>query len=265
MINVKTIFKSIVVFAAVSQKDRFWRWIRSMRATSDIDKIVRTLVPDVPQGSFSVEELLQEIRNESRIRERVEMFNERYPELWAWSWEKRMSGRQFSRVVFLYLLLRVLRPDVVVETGCFTGWTSTLILAALNKNGKGHLWTIDLPARAGERSMDLSLPADLEPGFLVPDYLKERWTLLIGDVRDVLPKLLSELGQVDVFYHDSDHTYAHMIWEYATVWPYLRANGLIISDDIAGHTAFWDWALATKSEFVLYSSDLNFGALRKQG
>jgi hypothetical protein len=67
------------------------------------------------------------------------------------------------------------------------------------------------------------------------------WTLQRGASRRHLPELLERLGGIDLFIHDSLHTYANMTWEFQAVWPYLRAGGVLISDDVDGHSAFSDF------------------------
>ena len=63
----------------------------------------------------------------------------------------------------------------------------------------------------------------------------------LGDAKVELPKLLEELGRVDFFHHDSMHTYEHMTFEFETVWPYLRAGGVLASDDVDWNDAFADF------------------------
>ena len=46
----------------------------------------------------------------------------------------------------IWCLVAHLRPKAVVETGVAHGLTSRVILEGLNRNGDGHLWSIDLPA-----------------------------------------------------------------------------------------------------------------------
>lgn len=43
-----------------------------------------------------------------------------------------------------YLLLRDLRPEIVVEVGTFYGWSTMWILSALRDNGSGHLHSFDI-------------------------------------------------------------------------------------------------------------------------
>jgi len=58
------------------------------------------------------------------------------------------------------------------------------------------------------------------------------------DSKVLLPRLLAELRATDVFIHDSLHVYDHMLWEYRTAYPYLRAGGLLFSDDALWNNAF---------------------------
>ena len=91
----------------------------------------------------------------------------------------------------------------MVETGVADGATSAYILQALEDNGRGHLHSIDLPS---ER-----LPPGAAPGWIVDASLRHRWTLRIGASGQLLEPLLSELDSIDVFLHDSLHTYDNML------------------------------------------------------
>jgi hypothetical protein len=122
----------------------------------------------------------------------------------------------------LYLLIRAARPRIVVETGVLYGATSAHILAALEANAEGELYSIDLPHD----------PREPGPEALVPGHLHRRWALVLGDSRRELPPLLKRLGAIDCFYHDSLHTFEHMTWEYQTVLPYLSPRGILASHDV---------------------------------
>ncbi len=54
--------------------------------------------------------------------------------------------------------------------------------------------------------------------------------------------MLKKLGTCDMFYHDSDHTYDHMIFEFEESKKYLTQNGVIVSDDISWNASLWDFA-----------------------
>ena len=86
------------------------------------------------------------------------------------------------------------------------------------------------------------LPAGAAPGWLVPSWLRDSWQIHIGDAREVLGVLFAQLGKIDVFIHDSLHTYDHMSWEFETAYPVLRAGGLLVADDALWNEAFYDFA-----------------------
>lgn len=141
----------------------------------------------------------------------------------------------FGRGAELYTIARALQPLTVVETGVASGVSSAHWLRALQRNGKGRLYSIDLP----NKSKGAALPTGKDPGWIVPDDLRGRWDLRLGDSRDLLPELLNEVGPVDIFFHDSDHARESMLFEFQAAYPVVRSGGLILSDDTHYHDA-WD-------------------------
>jgi predicted O-methyltransferase YrrM len=142
-------------------------------------------------------------------------------------------GLQMTRELpCLYLLIRLTQPDAIIETGVSSGASSAYILRSLHDNNRGRLYSIDLPPD--------NLPEGKESGWVVPDYLRDRWTLRIGDSKKLLEPLLESIGEIDCFIHDSLHTYEHMIWEFRKAWGHLRSGGLFLSHDVGGNDAFFD-------------------------
>jgi predicted O-methyltransferase YrrM len=129
-----------------------------------------------------------------------------------------------------YLACRLIRPEVVVETGVAYGVTSAFILTALEVNGRGTLHSVDLPPlrRVYNRFW----------GIAVPEALKDRWRLHRGSSASVLPPLLEEIRTIALFVHDSLHTHRNMSREFDTVWPHLREGGLLLADDVERNRAF---------------------------
>ena len=151
----------------------------------------------------------------------------------------------------LYALCRLFSPDIAVETGVHYGASSAFILQALADNGKGHLYSIDLPNASYKLNGSSSTHSDLLPegrttGFVVPTDLRNRWTLILGNAKEELPALAESLQFIDMFHHDSLHTYEHMIFEYQTVWKKLRPGGLLTSDDVTWNSAFSDFCSAAQ-------------------
>lgn len=152
-------------------------------------------------------------------------------------------GKMGAPQEYLYHAVRLIRPRLVVETGVYRGISTAFILAALADIGSGQLVSIDRPSTSyvnpetGE--LDASpLFSGEEVGFAVPKELRSRWTLRIGDTRTVLQPLLNSLESIEMFVHDSEHTYEMMIWEFRTAEPHIKAGGLLASDDVGWNTAF---------------------------
>ena len=166
---------------------------------------------------------------------------------------------------FVYMVVRFATPKVVLETGVFDGESSAVILQALADNGEGELISIDLPAvhaiqysTSGMR--ETVIPPGLSPGWVIPDSLRHRHRLELGDSRELLPDILESSGALDIFMHDSLHTFDHMLFEYSTAWPHLRDGGLLLSDDILWNSAFHDFCRSLDRKYVRIGG---FGAVRK--
>jgi predicted O-methyltransferase YrrM len=127
-----------------------------------------------------------------------------------------------------FIICRALRPRVVVETGVGSGVTTAFILQALAANGEGHLWSIDLPP----------IEAEEFAGSFVPQHLRNRWTLLRGRSRQLLPRLLRDLPAPDLFLHDSLHTTRNMTFEFQAAWQRMASGSVLLSDDIHMSKAF---------------------------
>jgi hypothetical protein len=116
-----------------------------------------------------------------------------------------------------------------------SGVSSAYFLLALERNQKGTLHSVEIGDSA-------YLPLGQTTGWVVPDSLRARWRLHIGDSAAILPDLLRQLGTVDMFVHDSLHTYEHMKFEFALAHPYLRRGGLLLADDALWNAAFAEFA-----------------------
>ncbi len=131
----------------------------------------------------------------------------------------------------LYMVCRLSKPAVVVETGVASGVSSTAILQALKDNDSGELHSVSLPEQAST-SVDKDAVGERELGWIIPTQLKEKWRLHRGSSLEVLPSLLDELRPIDVFFHDSDHSFENVAFELKEAIPSLRSGGAIIVDDV---------------------------------
>lgn len=241
-----------------------------LRAKAEViaDHWYRQPIPYRPESFTDVLKELSvrlELRSEEILQE--EAFTTARQEVAAGILDLRAQGpfatshnADFALASLVYFICRCARPSVVVETGVAYGVTSTFILRGLSQNGRGQLSSIDLPplGREGNRHV----------GELVPFDLRSRWHLHRGVSRRLLPQILPSLGEVDLFIHDSLHTYWNMKWEFETVWPFLSPGGFLIADDVRDNTAFAEFERRVEPEFSFVireeGKDSLFGVLRKR-
>ena len=137
----------------------------------------------------------------------------------------------------IWCLTRHLRPRKVVETGVLHGITSRFVLEALERNGVGHLWSIDLPP--------LEHIYQDQTGMAVSSRFQAHWSYIRGSSSRRLPGLLSKLGQIDLFIHDSLHSEHNVRFELDKAWAALRPGGAVVVDDIDANWGFQTFTQAS--------------------
>mgnify|MGYP006430643101 CR=1 FL=1 len=177
--------------------------------------------------------------------------------------------------ILIYCIIRATSPKTVIETGVLHGMTSAFMLEALSRNESGNLYSIDLPSYpnqgpANKDGFDAVLPPGKEPGWMVPERLKSRWELIIGKSLEKLPDLISKVKTVDLFLHDSEHTYDTMWKEMGYAWEALSDKGVLICDNVDNNTSFFDFCNKTQKFPVMFggqgneiASKIRFGIISK--
>lgn len=156
-----------------------------------------------------------------------------------------------------YVICRLTKPDVVLETGVGIGWTSAYILRALEVNKKGELHSIELPPLGKERS---------NVGVAVPEHLRRGWNLHLGAQKELLPNVVQSLGTIDFAHYDSDKLYTGMKIAYRQIWRHLRLGGILISDDVF-NDAFIEFAESVEKSPIMLDkgNDIaSVGMIRQQ-
>ena len=150
----------------------------------------------------------------------------------------------------LYALVRLLQPTTVVETGVADGRSSFMILSAMERNGQGTLHSFEVRPDAGS---------------LVRGHAQ--WNLTVSDARDARARFtdaLERLEAIDLFLHDSDHSYGSQMFEYEQAWPKIPVGGVLASDDVDLTKAYVDFA--TRHELrpqFLFDRRKILGAIRR--
>ena len=141
----------------------------------------------------------------------------------------RNRSMPFGRRLGWYAAARIRRPRLIIETGVHDGLGSTALLRALERNEEDGF-----PGRL--------VSVDIRPsvGWLIPDDLRERHTLVIGDaLAAIVAAAVDE--PIDMFIHDSDHRYEHETAEFETAFRVVGPNAVLLSDNAHASTAFADF------------------------
>lgn len=171
------------------------------------------------ENSLSPWELREEFGEcRSELAERYSRRSLAYPVKW---------GLEESSSLLLYGITRLLKPQTVLEAGVGNGHSTFLLLKALEVNGKGHLHSVDVNQDVG--------------GLL--DTERANWSLSVLDAKDPrrsFASLVDELPPLDLFLHDSDHSYRWQQWELSRITPKLTSRGVVVFDDADSSWAFLD-------------------------
>lgn len=148
----------------------------------------------------------------------------------------RSNYAQFRAPLELYTLVRLLRPRHVVETGVSSGVSSMHLLLGLNRNRFGTLHSIDLPQPQAAPTLApgesiVAVPPGRSSGWAIPRLPRARWDLRLGPSQTLLPALVDELPQIDLFLHDDLHTPAHLAFELELLRPKLGAGAIVLADN----------------------------------
>jgi len=172
---------------------------------------------------------VEEVQADQEFRERLRRRLASNPTRRVCAAEPRLARR-----LGWYAMVRAMEPDNVVETGTHLGLGSCVIAAALLRNGHGRLTTIDI---------------DHDAGYLID----EPWSGVIDRRTGSSVTELASMRDVDMFLHDSLHTYDYEAAELTAVEPNLRADAIVLSDNAHDSAALPNWAERTSRRYLFFS------------
>ena len=145
---------------------------------------------------------------------------------------------RYGRRILWYVLVRTLKPSVIIESGVHKGLGTCVLSAAIMKNRaegfKGDLYAVDIDPEAGEL---VQLP--------YKDVVKMT-------IQDSLDYLKTFDKSIDLFIHDSDHSVQHEFEEYQIIADKLSDESVIISDNAHSTDVLPDFAVKTGRCFAYF-------------
>jgi hypothetical protein len=140
-------------------------------------------------------------------------------------------------------VVRRSRATRVVETGVARGVSSRVTLEALAPIEDAHLWSVDLPLLAADWSGLLASA--------IPERLRRDWTYVRGPSRRVLPRLLAQVGPIDLFVQDSRSTVPTASFEFNAAWGALKSGGFLIANSVDRSVAFQELVKRARPSFAV--------------
>lgn len=214
----------------------------------------------------------EELKSDDRIISELEFFVKDVSFFQKKKW-KSVDELGLYRI-FMYCLVRVITPNNFIETGVLHGLTSKFILSAMLRNNEGKLYSIDFPSYfesgpANNDGYNDTLPPNKEPGWVISEKENAFWILYKGSSKNQLPVVLAKQELIDLFLHDSEHTYDTMYMEMQLAWTKLKLGGFLICDNIDANTSFFDFCRKEKTmpfvfpELNTLNGVLKFGVIQK--
>lgn len=114
-----------------------------------------------------------------------------------------------------YLLIRLARPQTIVEVSPCGGWSTSWLLSGIRDAKQGHLYSYDLIDDALR-----TVPRSLAVG---------RWTFVKGDIRKFGESIPSP---IDYLFLDAEHSASFARWYLHALMPKLAPNAIVAIDDI---------------------------------
>lgn len=151
----------------------------------------------------------------------------------------------------VYAIIRLVKPEKVLETGVANGHSSFFILKGLELNRRGVLYSVDINPAVGP---------------LLSDQERRDWNLSVlpkSRRKDALKRFARRISPIDVFIHDSNHLYYWQMFEFRLAFELLRRGGYLLVDDCDCSFAFLDFAQkhGLSPQFLLDRRKL-FGVVR---
>lgn len=129
----------------------------------------------------------------------------------------------FGKRLGWYAVVRILKPELVVETGVDKGLGTVMLASAIRRNGHGRIVGTDINPAAGAL---LAPPYDTVSEIMYGDSIKS----------------LKSLRNVDIFINDSDHSSEYEKLEYETIERRLGKNAVLIADNAHVTPELMKWA-----------------------
>lgn len=134
---------------------------------------------------------------------------------------------------FFYSLTKMLRPLLIVEIGCFIGFSTIHFAKAFKEIGFGSIisidafdWEVDVGKRMQNRK-------EIAEYYRKKARMEDIITYIKGYSTEVYPQIAKQINnKIDLLYIDGDHSVKGVFGDFNTYYNDLRLGGYLILHDI---------------------------------
>ena len=145
---------------------------------------------------------------------------------------------KYSRRIGWYIIARIIKPKLIIETGVDKGMGSVILSEALIKN-----------EQEGFKGKYLGTDINPEAGYLFDDLYRKNGKIVYGDSIESLKKFDEP---IDLFINDSDHSAKYEANEYKTIINKLSKNSVILGDNSHSTDELLKFSIEHGRNFVLF-------------
>jgi hypothetical protein len=145
---------------------------------------------------------------------------------------------KYSRRIGWYIIARIIKPKLIIETGVDKGMGSVILSEALIKNEK-----------EGFKGKYYGTDINPEAGYLFDGIFRKKGKIIYGDSIESL-KNINE--SIDLFINDSDHSAKYEADEYKTIISKLSKNSVILGDNSHSTDELLKFSIEHGRNFVLF-------------
>lgn len=145
---------------------------------------------------------------------------------------------KYSRRIGWYIIARIIKPKLIIETGVDKGMGSVILSEALIKN-----------EQEGFKGKYLGTDINPEAGYLFDDIFRKKGKIIYGDSIESLKKIDEP---IDLFINDSDHSAKYEADEYKTIISKLSKNSVILGDNSHSNDELLKFSIEHGRNFVLF-------------
>jgi predicted O-methyltransferase YrrM len=152
--------------------------------------------------------------------------------------ETKDSHPAFGRRIAWYVVARITKPKVILESGVFQGVGALVLVEALKLNQgegfNGQYYGIDIDSNSGS---------------FLKGFPFERASLIIGDSIEMLSQVG---GEIDLYINDGDHNPTYEEKELVAIRQYLSPNAVLIADNAHVSPALAEWCIRFDMAFHFF-------------